>query len=344
MDINKIAEFKTVVSGSGPVVITTHTNPDGDAIGSSLALFHYLSLKGVAVNVIIPNNFPGFLSWMPGSDQLIIFEEDVKKARGLLQGARLIFALDYNSLKRSGSMQESIGGSNAVKAMVDHHPEPDTEAFDHVFSTVRTSSTAELMYQLITGADPEFRISRDMAACLFVGIMTDTGSFSFACNHPGTFMAAAALLETGIDAECIHRQVYDTFSENRIRLLGYSLSRKLTVMNELAAAIIVLSRDDLAGHDYQIGDTEGLVNYALSIKGIVMGVLLTEKNGRIRLSFRSKGSFSVDEFARKHFAGGGHRNAAGGDSYDTLENTVIKLKSLITFYKDELLKAKDAHC
>ncbi len=333
-----------MVSGSGPVLITTHTNPDGDAIGSSLALFHYFNGKGTEVHVIVPNKYPGFLSWMPGSDQITVFEENAKTAGRLFQRARLIFALDYNSPKRSGSLQEAMGNSDAVKAMVDHHPEPDAEGFDHVFSTVSTSSTAELLYTLIMGADPAFQLSMDMAACLFVGIMTDTGSFSFACNHPDTFRVTAALLETGINAERIHRQVYDTFSENRLRLLGYSLSRKLTVMDELATAFIVLSKDDLASYDYQIGDTEGLVNYALAIKGIVMGVLLTEKNGRIRLSFRSKGSFSVDEFARKHFAGGGHKNAAGGDSYDTLENTVIKLKSLIATNKDALLKAKDEHC
>lgn len=326
---------------SAHLLITTHTNPDGDAIGSSLALYHYLKVTGKDVHLIVPNNYPEFISWLPGNDGIIVFEKERDRSKKILDQADMVFCLDYNAIKRSGNMQEALAACNASRIMIDHHPEPEQSDFDFLYSTTETSSTAELLYVFLTQLDPDFALTADMATCLYVGIMTDTGSFSFACNRPETFQVTAELLKAGIDGENIHRKVYDTFSEDRLRLLGYSLAEKLVVLPDYASAYISLTREDLDRFHFQVGDTEGLVNYALSIKGIAMAVLLTEKNGRIRLSFRSKGDFSVNLLAREHFNGGGHRNAAGGDSYDSLENTILKLEGLLPDYKDDLLAQKD---
>lgn len=327
-----------MLSKSNKILVSTHTNPDGDAIGSSLALYHFLRGIGKEAYLIVPNLYPEFISWLPGNDDILVYERDRDKVKAALNQIDTIFCLDYNAINRSGIMQDVLKASEAVKIMIDHHPEPAKEDFDHLISTTEISSTSELLYDVLHALDPDFQITKDIASALYVGIMTDTGSFSFACNRPETFQVTAKLLETGIDGEWIHRKVYDTFSENRLRLLGYSLSDKLVVMSEYATAYIALSREDLRRFDYQVGDTEGLVNYALSVEGIAMAVLLTERKGRIRLSFRSKGNFSVNDVARKHFNGGGHRNAAGGDSYDSLENTIAKLNSLIPTFKEELLK------
>jgi len=318
-------------------MVTTHTNPDGDAIGSSLALFHYLKGIGKEVYLVVPNLYPEFISWLPGNDDIIVYERDREKAKHALEGLDTVFCLDYNAIHRSGVMRDVLLPMDAVKIMIDHHPEPAEDDFKYIVSTTNTSSTAELLYEFLSQMDPSFVPGKEIASSLFVGIMTDTGSFSFACNRPETFLITAELLKTGIDGEWIHRQVYDTFSEGRLRLLGYSLSDKLVVKNEYATAYIALSRKDLKRFNYQVGDTEGVVNYALSIKGIAMAVLLTERKGRIRLSFRSKGEFSVNDVARDYFNGGGHKNAAGGDSYDSLENTIVKLEGILPDLKDALL-------
>lgn len=336
MKINNISDIKEVLLHSKKILVSTHTNPDGDAIGSSLALYHYLKSIGKETYLIVPNLYPEFISWLPGNDQILVYERDRKQVKAALSEIDTIFCLDYNAIHRSGIMQDVIRASEATKIMIDHHPEPALEDFDHLVSTTNISSTSELLYDVLHQIDPNFQISQDMASALYVGIMTDTGSFSFACNRPETFNVTAKLLETGIDGEYIHRKVYDTFSEDRLRLLGYSLSEKLVVMKDYAVAYIALSRADLQRFNYQVGDTEGLVNYALSIQGIAMAVLLTERKGRIRLSFRSKGDFSVNNVARNHFNGGGHKNAAGGDSYDSLENTIAKLRELVPTFKEEL--------
>jgi phosphoesterase RecJ-like protein len=342
LKINNISELQAILEGSTNIVVTTHTNPDGDAIGSSLALFHFLRDRGKNVNVVVPNKYPTFISWMPGDDQILVYEQEHKKSQSVIAEADLIFCLDYNAIHRSGSLQDILKVAEAPRIMIDHHPAPETEAFRFVYSSTETSSTSEMIYDFITQVADDQAITKDIATCLFVGIMTDTGSFSFACNRPQTFEVTAALIKTGIDIEWIHRKVYDTFSEDRLRLLGFSLSEKLVVKPEYATAYIALSKQDLERFNYQVGDTEGIVNYALSIEGITMAILLTERRGRIRLSFRSKGDFSVNDIARDHFQGGGHRNAAGGDVYDSLKQAIIKLEELLPVYKDALLSVKGA--
>lgn len=329
--------FRELIAQNDKFVITTHTNPDGDAIGSSLAMYHYLKDKGKMVHVIVPNKYPGFISWLPGDENIIVYEKQPKKAQEMIKGAELIFCLDYNSIHRSGSLKDILEVAEAERIMIDHHPNPNADDFEYMLSKVKTSSTAELVYEFIHQIEDKNVLTMDMACALYVGIMTDTGSFSYACNYPETFMVTAKLLETGIDGELIHRNVYDTFSEDRLRLLGYCLSEKLVVLSEYATAYIALSSADLKRYNYQVGDTEGVVNYALSIAGISMAVLLTERSDRIRLSFRSKGSFRVNEIASTYFMGGGHKNAAGGDSYDSLEKTISKLESILPKYKESLL-------
>jgi phosphoesterase RecJ-like protein len=290
---------------------------------------------GYATEVISPNEFPQFLAWMPGSSGIRIARNDHEQCKELIRQAGVIFCLDFNALDRLESLAEPVRKSAGCKILIDHHPSPLPE-FDIMFSRVDTSSTAELVYEFIDSFGREDMISREVAECIYAGIMTDTGSFSFSCNYESTYRVVAGLIRKGIDAENIHRMVYDTYSEDRMRLLGFAISEKLVVLPEYHAAYIALTRADLNRFNYQIGDTEGIVNYALSIKGINLAVLLTERERLIRLSFRSKGHFSVNELARNHFEGGGHRNAAGGNSYISMEQTLVRLKKMLRTYKKDL--------
>jgi phosphoesterase RecJ-like protein len=318
------------------VVVTSHHNPDGDAIGSALALYHFLAPYVEHLVVTVPNDFPGFLKWLKGSDDIILYNQDSKKIKKALQEADLIFCLDYNALHRAGDMEKSLRQSKAEKFLIDHHPEPVLEDFDYWLTLTETSSTAELVYHFIQGTAPDKKLVTSLAECLFTGIMTDTGSFSYGCNHPGTFRVVADLIDAGVNAERVHRMVYDTYSENRLRLLGFAISEKMVVLPDIKMAYIYLSKEDLDRFGYQVGDTEGVVNYALSIEGVLVAVLLTERKDRIRVSFRSKGTFSVNRIAAEHFQGGGHRNAAGGDSYENMENTIARLRQVLQQYKGEL--------
>ena len=295
-----------------------------------------LSKTGKDVVVLVPNDYPAFLKWMPGSEDAIIFRHNEKKAEDFISRADLIFCLDYNALNRTGGMEEALRKAPGKKILIDHHLEPVLVDFDYYLSVIQTSSTSELIYQFIEGCSWLDLIDQHIATCLFVGIMTDTGSFSFSCNHPMTFQITASLLRSGINPEQIHRHIYDTYSENRLRLLGYCISEKLTVLPEFSTAFIALSKAELVRFHHQVGDTEGIVNFALSIENIKLAVLLTERKDRIRLSFRSKGDLSVNQIAREYFNGGGHKNAAGGDSFISLEDTIKKLKEALLQYREEL--------
>jgi phosphoesterase RecJ-like protein len=331
-------QIAELVSQSRNIVVTSHHNPDGDAIGSAIALSLLLNKTGKETMVIVPNDYPSFLKWIPGGS-LAIFKEDEIRAKDAISRADIIFCVDYNALHRTGNMQKSLEKAKAKKILIDHHLEPQVADFDYYLSEIAVSSTSELIYRFIDGCGWIDLLDQDIATGLFVGIMTDTGSFSFACNNPETFEITASLLRTGINAEKIHRLVYDTYSESRLRLLGYCLSERLTVLPEFATAFIALDRSDLSRFNYQVGDTEGIVNYALSIDNIKIAVLLTERSDRIRLSFRSKGDFSVNKVAQEHFLGGGHRNAAGGDSYLNLQDTILKLKEVLAQYQEEISRS-----
>lgn len=328
--------IKELIAGSSLIAVTSHHNPDGDAIGSAIAMAALLRNAGKEAIVVVPNDYPSFLKWMPGNEKVVIYHDNEKKARELIRHADLIFCLDYSGLNRTGKMEESLRKSGAKKILIDHHLDPVIAEFDFYYSVIAVSSTSELVFRFIEGCSWLEFLDTEIATGLYVGIMTDTGSFSFACNYPETFNAAAALINTGINAETVHRKVYDTYSESRLRLLGFCLSEKLTVLPELSAAYIALSREELERFDYQVGDTEGIVNYALSIDNIKLAVLLTERKDRVRISFRSKGDLFVNNIANEHFNGGGHKNAAGGDSYVSLENTIKRLKEVLEQYREEI--------
>ncbi len=317
------------------IVITSHVNPDGDAVGSSLGLFWFLSGMGHQVQVIIPNSFPPFLSWLPGCDQIFHHKGNSAASIQCIESADVIFCLDFNALNRLDSLEGCVRNSKGVKILIDHHAQPLQE-FDHAISVIETSSTSEIIFDFIDAFDLPHLIDKKVAECLFVGIMTDTGSFSYGCNYENTFLIVARLISLGIDVEHIHRLVYDTYTESRMRLLGYSLSEKLKVLDKYHTAYISLTRKELRHFKHRIGDTEGIVNYALSIRGINLAILLMEREKYIRVSFRSKGNFSVNDLARRYFNGGGHRNAAGGNSFTTMENTLQKIHDILPLLKDQL--------
>lgn len=335
---SSLAYLKKLLGEKSDVLITTHYNPDGDAIGSSLALYHYLQTENIAAKVLIPNELPTFLKWMPGVDEAVIYTDSNKTGDDLIAAADLIFCMDYNSLSRVKLFTDQLRASNATRVLIDHHIQPENE-FDLIFSEINVSSTSELLFQILTEAGLALVITRALAECLFVGIMTDTGSFSFACNQYQTFETASNLIKAGIDVERIHRMVYDTYSESRMRLLGHCLGTNMKVIAEHATAYIWLTKEELENFDYRQGDTEGVVNYALSIQNVGVAALFTERDDRVRVSLRSKGEFSVNDFARTHFNGGGHRNAAGGDIFKNMTETLLWFESLLPAYSSEINKS-----
>jgi phosphoesterase RecJ-like protein len=265
---------------------------------------------------------------MPGTDLIVNAREHADKAKYLIQQADVIFCLDFNDIERTDKLSEALRQAQGQKILIDHHPDPKEE-FDIVFSEIQSSSTAELIYEFIQALEKQHHIDINVAMCLYAGIVTDTGSFSYSCNHPRTYYITAQLIEMGIDGEKIHRLIYDTYSEDRMRLLGHCLSRNLRVFTEYKTAYIFLSADDLKNFNHKDGDTEGIVNYALSISGIVLGAIFIEKNDLVKISFRSEGKINVNTLARNYFNGGGHKNASGGQMKDTLENTLNYFESIL---------------
>lgn len=329
--------IKSHLKGSGNIVITSHHNPDGDAVGSALAMYHALKCINPNVVVVLPNRFPDFLKWLPGANDVVIFDQnDEQFISGIFNKAGIIFSLDYNTPSRVEKMEETLRNATATKILIDHHPQPDTDAFQFVLSKTSASSTAELVYEFLEETELTHCIQKAAAESLYTGIITDTGSFSFACNNPKTYRITAELIERGANPERLHRLIYDNFSESRLRLLGHAFAEKLLILPKYRTAIIALSKDDLNRYNYKAGDSEGIVNYPLSIKEINVSILMTEREGLIRLSFRSKGQFAVNQIAQKYFEGGGHRNAAGGNSYLSIEASIEKIKEILPLYEDEL--------
>lgn len=334
--MEQVKEIKKLFSEKRKIVITTHNNPDGDAIGSSMALYHFLKKQGHKVDAIVPNMYPQFLAWIPGADKMIVYENKPAKSQALLSQADIVFSLDYNAIHRTGSLADILLRTKAKKILIDHHIDPETDSFDYCISTVDTSSTAELVYNFIDHMGGLDMIDKAIAESLYAGIVTDTGSFSFSCNRKETFEVTADLIGRGVDVQKLHRLIYDTFSEKRLRLLGYAINNRMIVWDEFNTALIYLTKADLKKFDYQVGDTEGIVNYPLTMEKINHSILLTEKEKMIRMSFRSKGKFSVNDFVRKHFNGGGHMNAAGGKSFTTIDKTIEEIKTILPAYKKQL--------
>lgn len=336
MKYNEYQNISAQLKEPQKIVLSAHASPDGDTIGSCLALYHYLVQFGHQVKVISPNVAPGFLQWLPSYEHLIIYDTDPLSVKKEIEAAELIFAVDYNAFHRTGKGMDSLlENASATKFLIDHHPNPD-EVFDARISDTTASSTAELVFRFIEDLGHLEKINKDVAESLYVGLLTDTGSFSFSINSDKPYKMAAFLFNTGIDLQAINQRIYSAFTEGRLRLTGYAISEKLVVNNDYRFAYISLSKEELDRFNHQVGDTEGLVNYALGIENIVTAVLLTEKEGKIRVSFRSKGSFAVNKIAQEYFEGGGHRNAAGGNSFLSMEETIQKLNKILPQYKAEI--------
>lgn len=333
--LDSIVKIKELLSRPRNIVIIGHENPDGDAVGSSLALQNIFLQLGHKADVLLPNEYPSFLAWMPGNENIVIYDKQAKDWYSLFSEAELIFCVDFNDPSRINHLSEKLSNSKAVKILIDHHLNPE-DFCDINFSETDTSSTCELIYDFIGMIEAKDLINKHIAECLYVGIMTDTGSFSYSCNYPKTYLIVAELMRFGIDVELIHRRVYDTYSELRMRLLGFSLSERLKVFPEYHTAYIYLTSKDLLRFDHQIGDTEGIVNFALSISGIYFAALFVQKKDFVKISLRSKGVFHVNTFASRHFNGGGHRNASGGLYYKTMEDTLSFFESILPNYKNEL--------
>ena len=329
-----ILELKTLLNSPKNIVIVPHKNPDGDAIGSTLGLMHYLKKHNHNVVVVAPNDYPSFLKWMPGESTILKFENQHKKSELLINEADIIFTLDFNAFHRTGeTMSKVLEVSTALKIMIDHHQQPDDYA-KYMYSDVSMSSTCEMVYNFIEFLGDTDQIDIDIATCLYVGIMTDTGSFRFRSTTSRTHLVIANLIDKGADNTSIHNNVYDTNSYSRLQLLGCAL-QNLKVIPELRTAYITLSQEELDTFNFKKGDTEGLVNYALSVDGIIFAAIFIENKQEeiIKISLRSKGDFSVNEFSRAHFEGGGHTNAAGGKSTDSLQHTIEKFISILPKYK-----------
>jgi bifunctional oligoribonuclease and PAP phosphatase NrnA len=334
--LNSISRTTELLSNPGKkIVILIHVNPDGDAMGSSLGLYSLFTVMGHSCSVISPNDYPVFLKWMPGNEHVVVHNKASRESMRLIREAELIFAVDFNELTRVKELNEAVNQSKAYKIMIDHHPEPNFAA-DYMMSDISASSTAELVYRFIGEAGYNRFMNREIASCLFTGIMTDTGCFSYNSSNRRTWEIVAELLGYQIDKDRIYALTYDNFSEHRMRLQGYSLNEKMEVLPEYSTGYIWLSKDDLKKYRFEPGDTEGFVNMPLSIKGIRFSALFIEKDNNIRISFRSKGDFAVNEFSQKYFNGGGHRNASGGESNDSLTNTIKRFRELLPFYKDKL--------
>jgi bifunctional oligoribonuclease and PAP phosphatase NrnA len=329
------SELKLLLSGTKKAIIITHVNPDGDAIGSALGLYIYLSKKGIETSVITPNKDPEFLQWLPKNKDIIVFTEQKNRAMKAIGEAEVVFTLDFNVMNRAGEAEQCIKESKAKKVLIDHHPYPESFP-DIAISDISVSSTSELVYEVILQLGDKELVDKSIAECLYTGIMTDTGNFSYNSSEIRTYNVVADLLSQKINKNEIYSFVFDNFSADRMRLLGYCLNDKMLVLPEYHAAIISISLEEQKRFNFATGDSEGFVNYPLSIKGVIFSVLLIEKKDRVRLSFRSKGNFAVNKVAEQYFEGGGHHNAAGGDSKLSFEATLQKLMEIIPLYETEL--------
>ncbi len=326
--------FKEFITQYKRVVVLSHVNPDGDAVGSSLAFYYFLLKFGIDVKVIIPNDFPSFLAWMPGIENILIFDKNAEKGVEYLNNADLICYLDFNHPSRTGLVHNDLCHcKNTPRLLIDHHRDTDYSQFAMYLSEVETSSTSELVAELIQYHGFDTYLDDSIATCLLVGIMTDTGSFAHSIYHPETFEICGKLISPNVNYQLIHSKIYNNFSENRLRLLGHCISNRMTTLHEYHTAYIYLTKSDLEIYNYQVGDTEGVVNFPLMIDDIKMAVLITERQGVIRFSFRSKGSFSVHELAREHFNGGGHTNAAGGTLDCSMDKAIEKFLAVLPQYK-----------
>lgn len=314
-------ELGNLINEADNILIISHINPDGDAIGSQLALYHFLASESRKISMITPNNLPEFLKWMEGSELIEVFIKDRKKCCRLISDADLIILVDFNQSNRMGEAENYVLFSKAKKVMIDHHLEPG-DFCDLIITDASKCATAELIYEIVKILNGVPFSHRLFSECVYVGIVTDTGNFEHGSYSPETFRIVAGLVESGIRKEKILNLVYNNFSADRMKLLGFALNQRLVVLPEMKTAYLYLTKEDLKLYNHAKGDTEGFVNYPLSIKNIFFSVMFIEKENFVKISFRSKGSFPTNEFAARYFGGGGHLNASGGEHADTLGNTI----------------------
>ncbi|MFA5299926.1 MAG: bifunctional oligoribonuclease/PAP phosphatase NrnA [Lutibacter sp.] len=338
MNKRDIKEVKELLATPKKIVIVPHKNPDGDAIGASLAVYHYLIKKGHHATIVTPNDYPDFLKWLPKAKNEYKFDMQNRQSKRAIDEASIIFLLDFNALNRVGDdMENTLKEFTGDFVILDHHQEPESFA-KYLFSDTSVCSTCQMFYHFLENLKEVETIDADIATCIYTGIMTDTGSFRFPSTTSTTHRIIADLIDKGADNAKIYNNVYDTNSYGRLQLLGRALSN-LVVISKLKTAYIILTQEDLDEFNFQKGDTEGVVNYALSLEKIIFAAIFIEdvEQKIIKISFRSKGSFSVNKFAREHFDGGGHDNAAGGRSNISLNATVSKFLKLLPTYRNELL-------
>jgi phosphoesterase RecJ-like protein len=308
---------------------------DGDAMGSVLGLWRILKNAGLKVKVISPTKYPEFYHWMDGHEEVIIYSHHPKQSARALEESDLLICMDFNQLSRLGDMKALVESYPGKKVLVDHHPYPGNFT-DLVISDISYSSTSELIFSILQSTEFAPYIDKNAATSFFTGIMTDTGSFDYSVSNPNTFEVVAQLTRMGIDQQNIHSKVYDNFSADRMKLMGFCLSNRMTVYPEYHAAAMYITLEDQKAFNFKTGDNEGFVNMPLSIKGVVFSALFTEKEKYIKVSFRSKGEFAVNEVCEKYFNGGGHRNASGGELYASMQETVLKFESILPEFEDKI--------
>jgi phosphoesterase RecJ-like protein len=331
-EMNDFKRIMQQVDGAERIVITSHKSPDGDSIGSSLALYHFLRAYGKNPVVCHPDAAPNFLTWMPGGHDILHFDHAPERVAEKMAEADLIFCLDYNASNRIGKdMEVHLLSSEAIKIMIDHHMDP-ADFCEIIVSETSVCSTSQLIYELIDQSGNLELLDEDSGTAIYLGIMTDTGSFRFPSVQPRTHAILEHLLNAGVKHYKVHENVFDTNTIDRLKLRGYAISEKMEIMHDLPVAIISLTEEELARFNNQKGDTEGLVNVALSVQGIEMAAFFAEKDGVIKISFRSKGERFVNVMAGDHFSGGGHKYASGGMSTDSMTDTINRFKSVVYNY------------
>ena len=330
-----VHKTKIEIENADNIVIITHVGPDGDAMGASLGLWHFLMTIEKTPQVIVPTPFPNFLAWMPGANKTLVYKFDKEKADEHIQKADLIFLLDFNAASRMDKMADAVLASKARKVMIDHHLQPENIA-NIIISYPEISSTSELIFRLICRMGHFSDINLGCAECIYTGMMTDTGGFTYNSNHEEIYSIIYELIKLGVDKDDIYRRVYNTFSADRMRLMGYCLYKKMKIYPEYQAALITLTQKELHEFNYDNGDAEGFVNIPLSIQGINFTVFMREDPDKIKVSLRSQGSFPTNKFAAEIFGGGGHLNASGGESYTSLDEAVRKFEEALPLYTEFL--------
>ena len=337
-DLQIIASIKRVLTGKKiNIVIVPHEHPDGDAIGSAIGFAEVLYGFGHHVQIISPSDYPDFIKWFSSKIEIIVYNKNKKQAKEIFNQSDVLICVDFNEASRAGKMEKMILKYDKHKILVDHHPYP-TDFCDFKVSETHYSSTAELIFDLVNETGLEKHLSKNAAEALYTGILTDTGSFNHNTSDPNTFKVVSELMKFEIDTKKIHSEVYHNFSVSRMKLLGYCLSQKMIVFPELRTAMISISKKEQDDFNFKTGDTEGFVNYPLSINNIVFSAIFIEKDDIVKASFRSTGDFAVNQFSRDHFNGGGHINAAGGETKLSLEETIKKFTQLLPGYKRQLLE------